>query len=163
MENKEGKIQVWVNPTDKIISESTYKQFSEMGDTLLALKQAARNDAQTIAAYKVGFELVVYCVINFTGTFGLNNAENTMIREGILNGDESPMRAILKNMSSLMTDAAMAEMNPAKKKQLEEKFSFFMHLPAVAEFYKAQQAIKIKIAPEVLQTLPLPVQKALTE
>lgn len=153
---------VEINETDKVISEETFNSFKEMGQTLLELKKEVREKNELIAAYKVNFALITYCVLRFTGTFGLNNKEDTMIRETILNGSESPMSAVMKNITGMMGDAMMAEANPAKKKQMEEKFKFFFYLPWVAKFYEWQKIVKVNLPEDQLRNLPEQVKAELT-
>jgi hypothetical protein len=152
---------VEINDTDKVISEETYNSFRQMGDTLLELKKEIGQKNMVIAAYKAALELIVWCVIKFTGSFGLNNKENTMIRPEILSGEENPSRAIIKGVTNLMLDAGTAEYNPAKKKALEARFSFFGYLPQVVEAHEKLSAYKVAIDPELIKDLPEEVKKEL--
>lgn len=148
---------------ERIVNEETYQTLKKIGDDFLEQRAELKRLQELVASYKINFELVIDCVVGFTGTFGLNNEDNTMIRESILNKEESPLRAIMKNVGSLMTDGMLAETNPEKKRQFEERFAFFQTLPQIGEFFKWQEQIKIQVDPEVLKTLPARVQKRLAK
>ena len=139
---------------ESVISKETIQGFRDMSERFLEMKREIAEQKKVIGWYKLNFELITYCVLRFTGTFGLNNKEDTMIRQTILDGDESPMGAVLKNITGLMSDAMMAEANPTKKKQMEEKFRFFFYLPWVAKFYEWQKQIKSVFTAEELKDLP---------
>lgn len=137
------------------------KEVFELRNKVNAQEKILQEQTNILASYKLNFELITYCVIGFTGTFGLNNEDGTMIRESIMSGEESVLRSVMKNMGSLMTDGMLAETNKAKKEQMEQKFSFLNYLKPVADFYTAQKQIKLNFNRESIKTLPVMVQKSL--
>lgn len=123
-------------PEKKIeISQSTFEQFKNMGSTLLDQKK-------TIDEYKGNFNKLAGCVIAFTNAFGLNTPDGKAIRPSILNGDEDPMGALLKQIIQLGTDAALASsptgLGKRKKLEMEQRFEFFKELPGIVEFHQQQ-------------------------
>ena len=91
------------------IEETEYNDLKDIAQQYINLHNQMVELQRMCAMYKVNFELIVYCVLGFTGVFGLNDKETGMIRDSILSGEESPMNAIMKQMTSLMTDAGMAQ------------------------------------------------------
>lgn len=139
----------------------TGKEVFELRAKLKALESIHAEHAKVLAGYKLNFELITHCVIGFTGTFGLNNAENTMIRESVMNGDESVMQSVMKSMGTLMTDGMLAETSKAKKEQMQQKFAFLHYLKPVAEFYQWQKKVHLPFDRESIKSLPESVQKSL--
>lgn len=149
-----GKKQVTINETDKVISKETFEQ-------LQAICRENMEMRQTISLYKMYFELVFYCVIRFTSTFGLNNAADDMIDEDILSGEKSPIGGIMKKLTVLMKDGMLAETNPEKARQFKEKFAFLRYIPTIAQFFNAHKSVKAVYKPEQLEHLPTPVKNSL--
>lgn len=148
--------------TEKIeISRETFEQFKAMGQTVMDLKEELRRKDDIIRAFKASFELMVWCVIQFTGTFGLNNAANTTIKPEILSGEQDASGAILKGVTGLLKNAGLSEFNPVLKKKQEEKFSFFRWLVDIFQFHQVQKQYKVTFDPETIKQLPPAVQKEL--
>ena len=150
-----------IEETDHVVSDEVFKQFKDLAKEVSELRKQGELSANIIAQYKVSYELLSYCVMSMTGVFGLNDPATGLIRDSILSGTEKPMNAILKELTSLMTDVGMAQFSPAKKRALEERFFFFAYLPHVAEFYKEQTKIQVSIPGEWIVNLPEPVKRAL--
>jgi len=142
-------------PAMRQISEAEYQELLKVLKDNEALYTKLDETKMQLAAYRVNFELIVFCVLGMTGVFGLNNESTGMIREEILTGEESPMSAIMKELTGLMTDVTLAKFNKAKEKQLQEKFSFFRYLPAVSTFYDWQaKNLRVNVPDELLVQLP---------
>lgn len=159
--------------THVVLSKETFNQFKVYAQIIVELKRegveiekAADSLAyykDLIAKYKVAYELLVYCVMRMAAVFGLNTPDGKMIREGILNGSENPMRGVLKELADLMGTATMAQGNPHgdAAKKMKAKFEFFNHLGHEIDFYIYQKDIKVKIPAEYLTHLPAAVKAEL--
>lgn len=139
----------------------TGKEVFELRRQLKALQAINTEQGNVLAGYKLNFELITFCVIGFTGTFGLNNEDNSMIRESVMNGEESVMQSVMKSMGTLMTDGMLAETSKAKKEQMQKKFAFLHYLKPVADFYQWQKKVHLPFDPETIKSLPEQVQKSL--
>ena len=152
--------------THVVLSKETFELFKGYGQVFIDLKakgieldkapEALAIYEETLAKYKVSYELIFYCVMRMTSNFGLNTPDGKMIRAGILSGEENPMRGVLKELGSLMTTAMMAESNPKgdAANKMKQKFEFFNYLTYLIEFYNNQKAVKVKIPADYLTHLP---------
>jgi hypothetical protein len=64
--------------------------------------------------------LIGETLLKITAALGLNTPDGSTIRPDIVSGEESPMRAIMKEISGLMKEMALAEM-PGVGKQYAER------------------------------------------
>lgn len=154
---------VEINDTDHIVDDATYKMMELLAKEYPELKKTLAEREETLAGFKVNFELIVDCVLKMTDLFGLNDPQTGMIRESILNNTESPMRAIVKQLTSLMTEVSLAQMSKEREAKLKDRFAFFGYLPYVSEFYMYQKQIKVEIPAQLLINIPDNVKKALTD
>lgn len=162
-ENEVAITQETFQHLKKVASEDVERtaQIKRLQEENVTLKAENANLWAIIRAFKVYFELITYCVLRFTSAFGLNNKEDNMIRPEIMSGEEKPTSSVLKQVIGLGTEAALAEYNPAKRKAMEDRYSFFQYLIPVSDFYQRQKHIKVEIPEETMKDLPVQVQKEL--
>lgn len=156
-----------------VLSRETFEQFRKMGTVFMDLKakgiqieqatEAISKLEDLVARYKVSYELIVYCVLRMTSVFGLNTPDGKMVRPAVLSGEENPMRGVLKELGSLMTNAMLAESNPKgdAANKMKERFAFFNYLPYLFTFYENQKQFKVNIPPSFLTDLPEAVKTEL--
>lgn len=132
------------------ISEEAYNNLKALAQQGIEAKEFIAKQNDLIATYKVYFELLSYAVIRFTGVFGLNNKDNTMIDEAFMQSGENrkdPTGMIMKSIQGLITDGMLSQspgsLGRRKKAEMEQRFDFLKYLQPTTDFYLQQKQVAV--------------------
>jgi hypothetical protein len=122
------------------ISRETYDTLRNAGQTILEQKALIKELQAHLAESDKQFDNLADVLIKLACAFGLGTDDKKSIRPSILDRSENPTRAILKKLSGLMQQAALAKFDPEAEKQMANEFSFFLELLPIIEYYESRKS-----------------------